>query len=105
MKILTDTLLTNYQNRLRFDLHDALQQLTQTFARSKSFNFYTSVAVITSSRIEGEAMEVDSYVKHKTQQVDYLPELTQKPDDLFRAWHLLRTARFLESRTIFDDAA
>lgn len=52
----------------------------------ESFTFYTSVAVISSSRIEGEQMEVDSYVKHKTQDIEYLPELVQKPDDLYKAY-------------------
>ncbi len=28
----------------------------------QSFTFYTSVAVISSSRIEGEQLEIDSYV-------------------------------------------
>lgn len=31
-------------------------------------------------------MEVDSYIKHKIQHIEYLPELTQKPNDLFRAY-------------------
>ena len=37
---------------------------------------------MTSSRIEGEQLEVDSYVKHKMLNVEYLPELTEKPNDL-----------------------
>lgn len=51
-----------------------------------SFTFYTSVSVMSSSRIEGEQLEVDSYVKHKMLQVEYLPELTQKPNDLYNAY-------------------
>ena len=52
----------------------------------QSFTFYTSVAVISSSRIEGEQLEVDSYVKHKMQDIEYLPELVEKPNDLFHAY-------------------
>lgn len=31
-------------------------------------------------------MEVDSYVKHKMLDVEYLPELTEKPNDLYNAY-------------------
>ena len=31
-------------------------------------------------------MEVDSYVKHKILNVEYLPELTEKPNDLYKAY-------------------
>ncbi len=86
MKILSDALLESYRNLPGIDIETALQQLDETFIRSDSFNFYTSIAVITSSKIEGEPMEVDSYIKHKVQQIEYLPELTQKPNDLFRAY-------------------
>jgi len=86
MKMISDTLLENYRTRLRTNLHEALQQLDESFVRSDSFNFYTSIAVITSSKIEGEQMEIDSYIKHKIQHIEYLPELTQKPNDLFRAY-------------------
>lgn len=106
MKIISDTLLENYRNRLGINLRKALQQLDESFVRSDSFNFYTSIAVITSSKIEGEPMEVDSYIKHKIQHVEYLPELTEKPNDLFRAYiyekenrlnkdHFLQTHRLI----------
>lgn len=85
-KIISDVLLEKYKNELGFNLGEALRRLEETFVRTDSFNFYTSVAVITSSKIEGEPMEVDSYVKHKIQHIEYLPELTQKPNDLFRAY-------------------
>ena len=31
-------------------------------------------------------MEVDSYVKHKMLHIEYLPELTEKPNDLYNAY-------------------
>ncbi|MGX5856875.1 hypothetical protein ACWKW6_24715 [Dyadobacter jiangsuensis] len=60
MKILSDVLLESYRNQSGADIQTALRQLDETFVSSDSFNFYTSVAVITSSKIEGEAMEIDS---------------------------------------------
>lgn len=41
---------------------------------------------MSSSKIEGEQMEVDSYVKHQLLNTEYLPELKQKPYDLFNAY-------------------
>jgi Fic family protein len=51
-----------------------------------SFTFYTSVSVMSSSKIEGEQLELDSYVKHKMLNIEYLPELTEKPNDLYNAY-------------------
>lgn len=39
--------------------------IQQKELESHSFTFYTSVSVMSSSKIEGEQLEVDSYVKHK----------------------------------------
>lgn len=52
--------------------------------------FYTAVSVMSSSRIEGEQMEIDSYLKHKMQNIEYLPNLTEKPNDLFEAYEFAR---------------
>lgn len=108
MKILSEILLENFRNQPGLDIRAALQRLDETFVRSDSFNFYTSIAVITSSRIEGEPMEVDSYIKHKIQQVEYLPELTQKPNDLFRAYiyakeNRLSKAHFSQAHRILTE--
>jgi len=68
----------------------AIQQefstIEQVKLESHSFTFYTSVSVMSSSKIEGEQLEIDSYVKHKLLKVDYLPELTEKPNDLYNAY-------------------
>lgn len=108
MKIIPDILMENYRNQAGIDLVAALRQLDETFVRSDSFDFYTSIAVITSSKIEGEPMEVDSYIKHKIQQVEYLPELTQKPNDLFHAYiyakeNRLSQEHFLQAHRILTE--
>ncbi len=53
---------------------------------TKTFNFYTSVSAIASSRIEGEQMEIDSYIKHKMLKIEYQPSLVEKPNDLYKAY-------------------
>ncbi len=45
---------------------------------------------MSSSRIEGEELEIDSYLKHKLQNIAYLPNLTEKPNDLFEAYEFAR---------------
>jgi Fic family protein len=74
---------------------------------SHTFTFYTSVAVISSSRIEGEQLEIDSYVKHKVQDIEYLPELVEKPNDLYQAYlfakeNTLELKNFLESHRLLS---
>jgi Fic family protein len=64
-----------------------IRHIEQLKLEPHSFTFYTSVSVMSSSRIEGEQMEVYSYyVKHKMLQIEYLPELTEKPNDLYHAY-------------------
>ena len=86
MKIISDQYLDQYKKLLPIDLASTLSAVKELELTPQSFTFYTSVAVISSSRIEGEQMEMDSYLKHKMQDIEYLPELVQKPNDLFQAY-------------------
>lgn len=47
-----------------------------------SFSFYTAVSAVYSSKIEGEDIELDPYVKHKRFGISFLPDHTQKYDAL-----------------------
>jgi Fic family protein len=107
MHITTDSYFDQYRRHLTGDLAGAMANLNGIELTEKSFTFYTSVAVISSSRIEGEQMEVDSYVKYKTQDIEYLPELVEKPNDLFKAYRFARqntlTAKnFLQSHILLS---
>ncbi|TAE40031.1 MAG: hypothetical protein EAY66_02340 [Sphingobacteriales bacterium] len=86
MSIITNKYFKDYQSELTVDCNEALKQVKEIELTPTSFTFYTSVAVISSSKIEGEQMELDSYVKHKIQDIEYLPELVEKPNDLFKAY-------------------
>ena len=72
--------IVNCQLSIKFDA------LKDAEISTDSFSFYTSVSAIASSRIEGEPMEVDSYVKHKMLNIKYLPDLVQKPNDLYNTY-------------------
>jgi Fic family protein len=107
MQILTDKYFKSYKKELSIDIADALQQVSNIELTPHSFTFYTSVAVISSSRIEGEELEIDSYVKHKIQGIEYLPELTEKPNDLYQAYlsakeKTLTEANFLQSHKLLS---
>jgi Fic family protein len=90
MKILSDIYFAGYKKQLTTDISSAVNEVNEIEMTSQTFTFYTSVAVISSSRIEGEQMEIDSYIKHKMQGVEYLPELVEKPNDLYQAYLFAR---------------
>ena len=56
-----------------------------------SFSFYTSVASVYSSKIEGEDIELDSYIKHKAMHMEFKPDYTKKTDDLYNAYQYAQT--------------
>lgn len=104
-KLLSIQLFKAYQKSLPDGLNEAFSKIQEKPWNPESFQFYTAVSVMASAKIEGEPLEIDSYLKYKTQQVDYLPNLTQKPNDLFEAYefardHKLTLENFLETHRI-----
>ncbi len=87
--------LTNAHYKIWLSLLDA--ELDEAFEKIKSrewtaenIKFATAVSVMSSSKIEGEPLEVDSYVKHKMLDIEYLPNLTEKPNDLYAAYEFAK---------------
>ncbi len=89
-KMLNDSYYRTYTSLLDIDIKSAFNEIKERERTVENFRFYTAVSVMASSRIEGEQMEVDSYVKHKVFNIEYLPELTEKPNDLYRAYEFAR---------------
>ncbi|MBA4140628.1 MAG: Fic family protein [Segetibacter sp.] len=107
MQILSEKYFESYRQQLKIEISKAMAEIDAIELTSHSFTFYTSVAVISSSRIEGEQMEIDSYVKHKTQNIEYLPELVEKPNDLYTAYlfakeNKLTLKNFLQSHLLLS---
>lgn len=75
-----------WKSMLDVDIQKEFTEIETQELEPHSFTFYTSVSVMSSSKIEGEQLELDSYVKHKMLNVEYLPELTEKPNDLYNAY-------------------
>jgi Fic family protein len=87
---LTKKYLDTYLSLLNVDILALFNEVKETEWNLSNFKFFTAVSVMSSSRIEGEPLEVDSYVKHKVLDIEYLPNLTEKPNDLYKAYEYAR---------------
>ena len=104
-KLLNKTLFASYVSMLDIDLAEAFATVQKREWTAANFTFATAVSVMSSSRIEGETLEVDSYVKHKVLNIEYLPNLTEKPNDLYTAYEFARDntlsfSNFLKTHSI-----
>ena len=105
LQIIPIDLLEQYCKQVDNALSNKFNNLKDAEISTNTFSFYTSVSAITSSRIEGEKMEVDSYIKHKMLNIEYLPDLVEKPNDLYNAYlfaqqNPLTKINFLKSHTL-----
>jgi Fic family protein len=91
LKIIQVTLLEQYCKEVNKELQNNFDQLVDAEISTDNFSFYTSVASVFSSKIEGEDIELDSYIKHKKFGVEFLPDYTKKIDDLYAAYTFAKT--------------
>lgn len=88
--ILPDVLLAPYQAAVAEASLAQYAALEESELSMDTFSFYTSVSAVYSSKIEGESIELDSYVKHKRFGIEFLPDHTQKIDDLYGAYQFAK---------------
>lgn len=86
LKIIPADLLEQYNTQVNKDLPSSFEKLKDAEISSDSFSFYTSVSSVFSSKIEGEDIELDSYIKHKKFGIEFLPDYTKKIDDLYNTY-------------------
>jgi len=86
LEILSDGLLQDFERKIDFDPTKNLETKSEEKIPFDYFSFYTSISSVYSSKIEGENIEADSYIKHKFLKVKYEPDYTKKSDDLFKAY-------------------
>jgi Fic family protein len=79
-------LLVQYKKGIDPSLKKDFDALNDSELSMETFSFYTSVSAVFSSKIEGEYMELDSYIKHKRFGIEYQPDYTRKIDDLYDAY-------------------
>lgn len=87
LQIISNKLIEEYKEIFKEDsLEKHFEQLHDSKLSEDSFSFYTSVSAVFSSKIEGENIELDSFVKHKLWKTAYQPDYTRKTDDLYDAY-------------------
>ena len=108
LSIISTQLFEVYQlSIVNYQLSDKFNALKDAAISTDTFSFYTSVSAMASSKIEGEAMEIDSYVKHKMLNIEYVKDLVEKPNDLYNAYLLaqknkLTKANFLTAHKLIS---
>jgi len=91
LNIIPAGLLEEYRQQVDIALQNLFDRLTDAEISTDTFSFYTSVASVFSSKIEGEDIELDSYIKHKKFGIEFLPDYTRKIDDLYNAYTFAKT--------------
>ncbi|MFT3947896.1 MAG: Fic family protein [Agriterribacter sp.] len=86
LQIIPTELLSSYLEQVPKGLQAAFDALQEAEISTDTFSFYTSVASVFSSKIEGEDIELDSYIKHKAMGIEFKPDYTKKIDDLYNAY-------------------
>ena len=87
LSIINGDLLEQYQlSTINCQLKTKFEALKDAEISTDTFSFYTSVASVFSSKIEGEEIELDSYIKHKAMGIEFQPDYTKKIDDLYNAY-------------------
>lgn len=102
LKIISNQLLEEYLKAIPKDLKQCFEALKDADISTDTFSFYTSVSAMASCKIEGETLEIDSYVKHKMLNIEYVKDLVEKPNDLYNAYlfakqNKLTQANFLKA--------
>jgi Fic family protein len=92
LQILPTLLLEEYLKQAPKNLKASFDELKDAEISTDSFSFYTSVSSVFSSKIEGEDIELDSYIKHKKFGIEFQPDYTKKIDDLYNAYTFAKTA-------------
>lgn len=96
LKIIPIDLLETYLNQVSKNLQADFDSLEDAEISTENFSFYVSVSSVFSSKIEGEEIELDSYVKYKKFGVEFLPDYTRKIDDLYNAYSLAKESELNE---------
>ncbi len=89
-EILSSALLEEFCRNISKSAFQKFEALKDSELSVNTFSFYTSVSAVFSSKIEGEEMELDSFIKHKLMGVQFIPDHTQKIDDLYEAYQFAK---------------
>lgn len=100
LKIVSNDLLEDYEKRIDFDPFERLSLKAKEILPFEYFKFYNAISSVYSSKIEGEDVDVDSYIKHKFLNVKYEPDYTKKADDLTEAYEFMEKSDLNEENVL-----
>ena len=86
LKIVQTDLLEGYKAYFDDSCILDFENLMDSELSIETFSFYTSISAVFSSKIEGEQIELDSFIKHKRFGISYQPDYTSKIDDLYETY-------------------
>ena len=92
LQIIPTDLLETYLKQVPKTLQASFDALEDAEISTDTFSFYVSVSSVYSSKIEGEKIELDSYIKHKKFGIQFLPDYTKKIDDLYNAYAFAKSS-------------
>ena len=97
LKIINSKLINEYLLKVPKGLQQAFTALEDAEISTPNFSFYTSVASVFSSKIEGEPVELDSYIKHKREGISFQTDYIQKIDDLYGTYMFAKNNKLTEN--------
>ncbi len=101
IQFIPTALLEQYKLQADEDVQQNFEFLRDSELSMGTFSFYASVSAVFSSKIEGEEMELDSYIKHKRLGAHFSADYTRKTDDLYAAYIYAQQNK-LGSDALFD---
>lgn len=109
LKILTAEYLNEYSDKLTVDLLEVFNQFRTKNAYSKDdFEYYIQSSATYSSNIEGNSIDIDTYLKNKKFKIKSKPKEMTEIDDLILAYNFamenkLSQTTFLEAHRILSN--
>ncbi len=97
LQIIPIDLLGQYKSVFDESLQKVFEHLHDSELSVDTFSFYTSVSAVFSSKIEGENIDLDSFIKHKRFGTKYQPDYTRKIDDLYNSYLFAQRTRLSPS--------
>lgn len=95
-----DSIYKNYEEIQNINIDFYFKKIKKIELSTDSFTFYNAVSAMSSSKIEGEVMDIDSYVNYKSNNTKYLSNLVQKPNDLFNAYVFAQNNKLTETNIL-----
>ena len=101
LQIISIDLISTYLKHIPKTLQSTFNLLEDAEISTETFSFYVSVSSVFSSKIEGEKIDLDSYIKHKKFGIEFSPDYTKKIDDLYDAYTFAKKSN-LNSKNISE---